>query len=523
MKLKILLLFLCFSMAALAQEIPLNNTMYYKLESALQQQKEPFFTTVKPWLSENVAKHIDVDSTLYPERQVRFAKTLVGRKIFNENLIRVDTGGFSLHIDPVFSFTAGKSDKKVWLNSRGLMVSGKIGKTLTFGSDFYENQAVLPDYLDEFVRTLEIVPGQGRAKLFKDKGFDWSNAAGYISFTPSRYFNFRFGHGKNFIGDGYRSLLLSDNAFSYPYLKVTTTVWKLQYTNLWAQFQDRQSLSPDLGYQKKFGSFHYLNAHIGKRLDIGFFEAVIWESADSNAYRGFELNYLNPVIFFRPVEFSLGSPDNMIMGLNLKYRISRSYSLYGQLLLDEFNLKDVMKQNGWVLNKQGFQLGLAGWNVLNVPNLHIRTEYNYVRPYTYQHRSGLQCYGHYSQPLAHPYGANFTESVSMASYQWKYFSVEYKFIYAIYGLDTAGINYGKDIFKSYLVYPMEYDNKVGQGLKTTLLRHDLVLAYLINPRTNLRLEAGLSIRDESNTNWSKTNTLLWFGLSTRLFNSYVDL
>ena len=515
----------CFllSCSLLDQNLPLNRTIYDKVESALQQKDLPFFTSVKPFLVENVAKAISLDTVLYLKHSFDFTKTLAGRKIFNENLLRIDSVGFSLLIDPVFEFSIGKSDKNVWLNSRGYSLTGKVGRNFTFGSDFYENQAVFPDYLDTWTRARGIVPGQGRAKDFKNKGFDYSNASAYISYSPSRYFNFRFGHGKNFIGDGYRSLLLSDNAFNYPYLKITTTFWKIQYTNLWAEFQDREApLSATLGYEKKYGSFHFLSANITKRLNIGFFEAVIWEAGDSSGRRGFDVNYLNPVIFFRPVEFSLGSPDNMIMGFTVKYRINRSYSFYGQVVLDEFNLKDVMKQNGWVLNKQGYQLGLAGWNILGVPNLNLRTEYNYVRPYTYSHRSALQCYGHFSQPLAHPYGANFLESVTLASYTWKFVSLEYKFIYAMYGLDTAGINYGKDIFRSYLSYPMEYDNKVGQGLKTKLLRQDVVLAYRINPHSNLRIEAGFSLRSESNALATNNNTLFWFGISTRLGNKYYD-
>ena len=61
-------------------------------------------------------------------------------------------------------------------------------------------------------------------------------ASGYISFMPHRAVNLQFGTGKHFIGEGYRSLLLSDNSFNYPYLRATSRWFKdkVQYTNIFA-------------------------------------------------------------------------------------------------------------------------------------------------------------------------------------------------------------------------------------------------------------------------------------------------
>jgi hypothetical protein len=46
---------------------------------------------------------------------------------------------------------------------------------------------------------------------------------------PSKNFDLQLGYGKNFIGDGYRSLLTTDGP--YPYFKLNTTFWKIKYTN----------------------------------------------------------------------------------------------------------------------------------------------------------------------------------------------------------------------------------------------------------------------------------------------------
>ena len=481
----------------------------------------PAHTTFKPVLWEQFnTQHLD--SVLFPHRSTRFSQTLTGRKLFNENLISVDTGGFSMTIDPLFHFAYGKDKDPIWVNTRGFRIAGTIGHDFSFGTDLYETQAVFPEYLDEWTALTGVAPGQGPVKDFKSDAYDYTNVSGYISYTPSRYFNFRLGHGKHFIGDGYRSLLLSDNAFNYPYLRITTTVWKIQYTNLYVQFMDRQEpWSTSYGFNRKYGTFHFLSADVTKRLNLSLFEAVIWEAADSTGSRGFDVQYLNPVIFYRPVEYSMGSPDNALLGFNAKYRINRSLLAYGQIILDDFKLEHIKKSDGWWANKQGFQLGLSGYNVL-AEQLNFRMEYNYVRPYTYSHWSTLQCYGQYNQPLAHPLGANFNEFIAQLNYSIKFWYFSYQHIHALYGLDTAGINYGKNIFLSYTDHPFEYDNKVGQGLKTTLIRNDFLVAWVINPRTNLRIEAGLSVRTESNDQWKKNNTIVWFGLHTSLKNLVTD-
>ena len=63
-------------------------------------------------------------------------------------------------------------------------------------------------------------------------------SSGYVIYRPNNMFTLQFGHGKHFIGNGYRSLLLSDNSFNYPFLRIQTTFGKIQYTNLYAELQD---------------------------------------------------------------------------------------------------------------------------------------------------------------------------------------------------------------------------------------------------------------------------------------------
>ncbi len=535
MKLKIIigLNFIILSGQLFSQQLnyPLANPFFNDLEQTLYSPDVYFHTSVKPWLIPEINKITNIDSlknqfSIKSSYHHKFCNS-VWDKIFNENLIILNKQDFKMTIDPVMNFEFGKdisinNDSK-YINTRGVLAEGSIGKDFSFSSTFYENQSTFIHYLDSNIRNTTVVPGQGQIKEFKGSGFDYAWASAYISYTPSKHFNIQFGHGKNFIGDGYRSLLLSDNAFNYPYLKITTNIWRFKYINLYAQFQDLKTPhSYYLGYDKKYGTFHYLSYTINKRLDVSLFEAIIWKAADSTGNRGFDINYLNPVIFYRPVEFSLGSPDNAMLGLNVSYKIRHHNVAYGQLLLDEFQIHEVMSGNGWWGNKQAFQLGLKSFDLFDIKNLYFQTEFNYARPYTYSHFSSLTNYGHYNQPLAHPLGANFQESISFLKYNYKRFFAELKFNYAVYGADSAGTDYGKDIFISYDKHPNEYGNFTGQGIKTTLIYKDFRISYLVNPATNLNISIGVSDRTENSTLSDKHSTFIYFGIRTSLNNFYYD-
>lgn len=503
--------------------VPFQYNLRIEYERAMIQQNQPLHAV---W---PMSVNIDRDTLFYNDLKPftgRFGRSLVGRKLFSESLIRVDTAGFKLRIDPLVNFEIGHqadANRTTWVNSRGFRFDGSIGRDFAFHSAFYESQAVFPTWIDSITRSIRLVPGQAMYKDYMGTGFDYAFAEGHISYSPSKYFNFRFGHGRNFIGDGYRSLLLSDVAFNYPYLMITTKVWNLQYTNLFAQMQDLGvPKGPWEPWHKKYTTMHYLSWNVTPWFNVGLFEAIVWNSGDTLNHRGFDINYLNPVIFYRPVEFSLGSPDNALMGGSMRFTIARRTVVYAQLMLDEFKLEHVLKGDGWWANKHGFQLGVKTFDPFGMKNLFLQAEYNHVRPYTYAHNESVQNYGHYNQPLAHPQGANFREINLLASYRIDRWMFDYKLVSCTYGADTSGFNFGKDIYKPYLTYVTEFGNKIGQGLKTKLIIQDLKIAWLVNPVTNLQLSTGITMRSQKSTRSEKSDILLWIGLRSSLFNHYYD-
>jgi hypothetical protein len=298
--------------------------------------------------------------------------------------------------------------------------------------------------------------------------------------------------------------------------------WKFKYTVIYSVMQDMYTPhDPDIGYFKKYNTTHQLDLNIGRKnkLTASIFETTMWKPAAS---RGYELNYLNPVIFIRPVENSLDSPDNVMLGLNLKWRITPSHTFYGQFLMDEFIIDEVRAGRGWWGNKQGAQAGIKSADLFRIRNLNFQTEINFARPYTYQHRSNQQNYTHANQPLAHPLGANFLESVTFLNYRWRNFFGEVKFQYAKFAQDTGGINFGNDIFKDYLDHGPEYGHYLFDGLECKVKSVTLRLDYLVNPKTNFNIEAGIMIRKFSNVFVTDDTQLIYFGIRTALENYYFD-
>jgi hypothetical protein len=508
--------------------IPLSNSYSNYFESEINKIDSTHFTSIRPFISAEVSAIIDSLNDiklLFQSHSIGW----IGRKLFNEDLVTISGDDFSFNINPVVNFSVGKDnllpDNTAYVNTRGLRITGNILRKFSFETEVLENQMLLPKYVTDFTNAKNVAPGFGFFKNLDTQGFakDFGYSSGNIAYRPNKYFQFQFGHGKHFWGDGYRSLFLSDNSPNYPYFRMVTSFWKIRYVNLWAQMLDINRPMPDGSFTRKYVASHFLSWNVSKRLNIGLYETVVYH--DTSGTRGLDLNYLNPFIFYRSVEANLNSASgNAILGLNLKYQLTNNQFIYGQFLLDEFNSQFISKS--WWGNKYGYQLGFKSFNTF-IPNLMVQGEINMVRPYTYSHYITSQSYGHYNQALAHPLGSNFREFVGNVRYFHKRIFFDARLMLATQGLDSVNTNYGSDVFKDYNTRVSEFGVNLFQGIKTNTLFGDIKIGYLVNPRTNLRLELGMTIRritpDASVGDLkAETTKFFYFGLKTDLFNQYLD-
>jgi len=454
----------------------LSRTDEYNLQSLLMNNSE--------W--------VDGDSVKFPSKRSLwnvFYKT-------KANFLEVNQKDFFLVLNPIIQeqISAGSdnSDKRIFLNTRGATLRGMIAKRLGFSAYVTENQERGPLFVQDRILQYNAVPGVGFYKPFKTTAVDYIDGRGSINFTAAKYLDFQFGYDKNFVGNGYRSLFLSDYSNSYLFLKINTRIWKFDYMNLFTQLIP-QTIAINSGNKlldKKYMSMHHLSMDVTHWLNVGVFEAVVFGRSNH-----FDLSYLNPVIFLRLAEQQNGSADNAFVGIDLKANVAKRLQFYGQVLLDEFKLSELRAGNGWWGNKFGIQMGGKYINAFGVKNLDLQGEINVVRPFTYSHSDSIANYTHYNQPLAHPLGANFAEAIGIVRYQpapkW---TASARLIVWKQGIDTANSNFGTNIFIPNDVRPGgDYGYKLPSGPRATGVNAQLLVSYEV--KENLFLEASTFIRN----------------------------
>lgn len=443
------------------------------------------------------------------------ARRPVGKHFYKtpSNLYEVHAKDFFLAVNPVFQYYVGKQndyDGHLFLNTRGVSLRGRIADKIGFSAYITDNQERDPLYVQRFVRERRAVPGQGFFKSFKEDGYDYFDARGSITFNAAKYIDIQFGYDKHFIGNGERSLYLSDFSAPLLFLKLNTRIWKFNYTNLFMELNSANRLNADQLLPKKYAAMHHLDMAITKWLNVGLFEGVVFGRQNK-----FEFGYLNPVIFYRSVEQQSGSFDNAVLGLDAKANLKGKYQLYGQFILDEFNLTQLRKGSGWWANKVGFQLGAKYIDAFNIPNLDLIVEANRVRPFTYSHRDSVANYTHYNQPLAHPLGANFGEWIGILRYQpTSRLFLEAKGIYYMQGRDTAGsiVTFGSNIFLPNVppYRTREFGYELGGGIRTKTALASLLFSYELRPNFFIELNP-VYRRQAATTLEGGRNELMLFG------------
>jgi hypothetical protein len=561
MNLKLCALIFCslpFCLPAQSSYAPLNEDYYHlidRYEVSTGRIMPRIHTAVKPYKRSSITAYVDslanTDSftskaDLFNLEYLRNDNWEWSRPETNESkkpflkafyrkksdLYHVDEEAFDLHVNPVLYLGYGddsRRDDAVFINTRGVEVRGMVDKKVGFYSYLTDNQAVLPSYVWERMSEYPVIPHEGFWKEYKDgKGVDFLQARGYITFDATRHINLQFGHDRFFVGNGYRSLTFSDFGPPAWFIKGNVNVWKINY--LFLVNQMTADVNGSLGglrdtrggYPNKFNALHHLSINIGKKLNVGVFEAVIFSADDSTGTDHFRLDYLNPIIFYRAIEQQNGSTDNVLLGFDFKWNAARKISFYGQILLDEFVLDNIRDGNGWWANKFAVQGGAKYVDAFGVPNLDLQGEINIIRPYTYSHTTNYGNYSNYKQPIAHPLGANLTEVVGILRYQpLPRLNVVGKLVITETGRDSDDTNWGGDILKNSQTRQQEYNNEIGQGISNDIIFGSLSLSWML--KHNLFIDGNVIVRKSEsplafyNNNTTVTSLALRWNIPKRLY------
>ena len=519
----IILILVCFTNSLLSQstfhqELGAYFNSTIGLDSGFTSDRSMF----NPFVKDSVYLK-DFDNYLYEDK--KYIPLL-----FNKNWIGYEKQPNKyITLDPYYNIQIGREtfpeSSTLNLYRRGVLVNGRIGNRFRFFSILSENVSKYDSYNRDRMKLYEVAYGEGEFKLNDNpNSISVIQSVGLMEVQIIDEIKFTAGHGKNFLGDGYRSLLLSDNATSYPMAKLNFKFWCFDYSATVGEFIDLYSDIPGDGLrQKSYGTFHYLDIKIHKRWYFGLMEAVIYKG-DSLGRNSFDVNYLNPFIVMRPQEMNIGSPDNMLMGANSKFIISDSWKIYGQAIITEFKGDELFGGRKWWGNKYGFQLGTRLNNPKFLPGLSARLEYNIVRPFTYAHRSSAQSYGHLNQALAHPLGANFQEVLFHVNYKIKRWLFSLNTNYNQKGTDynNSPISYGGNLFLDYDLRENDYGHKTLQGNLSTQLINEVKASWLVNPANFMFLELGFTQRNSWENNSHRNYQYLFFGVKTRFLNYYDD-
>jgi hypothetical protein len=386
--------------------------------------------------------------------------------------------------------TLSKDKKNGRTLGAGVAFDGKITNKLFFSMDFTTYLSDVKTTSDSRIDN-SLIPGI----LWSKHNNDFYNAMNVnwrAAYEPSNFFLIEVGQDNHFVGDGYHSVILGNEHTPHPFAQLSTSFWKIDYSVSYHLLKDVRWPNFDKLYPK-YMTTHAVNLRLHKTLHLYAYESVIWKAEDSLTNRGYDLSYLNPIIFFRPVEFNLGSPspDNVLMGAGFRWQPTAWVKIYGQGLIDEFYLKELKSGDGWWANKFAFQGGFSAQEQFGQHQLNMLAELSSARPFTYSHIQSMQNYGTKAYPLAHPLGANFRELLIVGTWSYKRIEALARLSHASVGVGDTDTNYGQNIYRSYTDRTSEYGHETLQGNLQKAVSGDFTVRYLVNTSINLTISTGV--------------------------------
>lgn len=437
--------------------------------------------------------------------------------LYKKHLIEVKSKDCFLTISPLIDLSLGidlkdTSSLNLFQNTRGVLIEGDLFKNFSFSTSFFENQSRFSSYEQQFINERGefrpvsngyaqengVISGASRTKPFKTNGYDYSYAIGNIIYSPHKKIDLIAGNNQQFIGTGYRSMLLSDNSSYSPYFRVDYYISKrLSFNYLRSRnmnlIRKKNYTTVEGFYQPKGFGINYLTYHVTPKLNLSLFDGTIWSMGDSLQTKSVNPLFYNPIPFVSA--FLKDSTCYAIQGLNLNWIVTNKIRAYSQLAIGDLDSKQL-----------AFQLGFRGYDFFKLKNSMIQLEFNMASETMYQSKYSRLNYSNYNLPLAHTKGNAFKELV--LRFNW-----EYKRCY----IDLKSINYYLDNFNRTALLPIPKSNISTDGF---VFLNQLEIGYRFNKKINLTIFANCIYRYNNAT--KSQNLILSTGIRTALINHYND-
>ena len=387
---------------------------------------------------------------------------------------------------------ARASASAAWRGTLGARAYGRLGRYVLFDVEATATRE-RPPRVEFNTPGRPTAPRLGNVTL-RDDTYGYADVRGVVGLR-TRFFELRAGRDRNRWGPGSGSVMLSNYGPAHNQVQLRTTVGRVQYTNLFSQYAAPAGPSapdetPDFSRRpRSYGASHRLALRVSDRVELGAFETIVFApERDSTVNRGgFDIAYLNPIVFLRGVERELGSPDRAIVGIDGAWTVTQGLRVYGQFILDELVVSEIGDQ--WWGNKWAWTLG-AHWVPPSLPNLSVRGEFARLRPHIYAHTYVPNSYAHWDDGLGHPAGPNSIDmALRMAYNPASAWQAGLNLSYTQRGRNTDTENFGADPTRSNQTRVRSRGVTMLQGVRQNRLLGEALVSYEVLPQ--LTVEASM--------------------------------
>lgn len=483
-KLQTAVLMLVMASAANAQRFyqPLGRFYDIEMQENLAADSSKSFSSVKPVMIS--------DNKVVATKSENFSGWMK-KHFLDDDFLVFSTDDYDLTVNPIFNFMVRRvsddeSHNNYYHNLRGAEAFGRLGNRIHFMADFYENQAEFVPFEDSVIRANgSVVPGFGYAKKFKDSGLDWAIAMGSFTVDVTSHFRVTLGNGKNFIGSGYRSMILSDLAFPCPYMRYDLNFGKFYYNVLWTQMKSTRALSQNQRY--KFASYHVLGYKPLKNLELSLVEGVMWKNTKNGVYT-YKPNagMLLPVIFVPTWINGFDGESNVQVGFDFNYSPIKNIKLYGQANYQGKTDNEDELSNG------GFQIGLHVFDLLfglvDDLKFHLQAEYDISRVESGANELDFWSYGYPLTTLSVCRVKNFNDEK-----QRDEFILKGELSYKRFMVDASYYRNTQEAIYSSLNFRYFFNKKTKWNLYLSIDRKDCTETYYGNSWDNNYVSVGMQL------------------------------
>jgi hypothetical protein len=505
------ILIFCLGFFGFAQNNLISTHTYYRDQLMI-------LNRMNPYAGNGFLPVIESDYNLpyvIRDSSVLFTELEIG--LLRKHMIELEGKDYFLTISAIGQVSAGRDLKdttkaNLFQNTRGILVKGDLFKNFSFSTSFFENQARFSDFESQFIadhgemytywygfkQQNGVVPGAARTKPFKTNGFDYAYAVGSFIYKPIKQLSIIVGNNQQFIGSGYRSVLLSDNSCGSPYLRLDyklNSEWTFNYLRARHMNLVRKKTYTTVEgyYQPKGFSANYISYQLSKQSTISFFEGSTWSMGDSLSTRS-----LNP-IFFIPIPgiSALVSKNTYtIYGLNYSQILFSKYRIYAQFAV------------GSVGNNQfAAQVGSRFYNPGKLKNTMLQVEFNMATKNMYTDSYARLNYSNYNLPLAHIKGTGYKELLVR-------FNTEIQRYY----FDVKSSSYFLNNYNNDALLPVRLASQDENGV---ILNNQVEIGFRFNTKLNVNIFGSMIWRAEL-LEVTKSNLIFQAGIRTGLMSTYND-